>query len=215
MRDLYRFKGTGVHDLRSPNSCVAPGFACGINPALSESFRSCTKTEALPGDDISFVSSAVCFPASPGPHFYLAARLVDCTGIGCAAGQRWGVMDITDVPAPVAGPGKPPPDRDPPYLQFQAARRSALRAISLNGRSEAEYLTSVGRRVRFTLMAPTPAIAVFGPDVLAIDGVAVPTASTTGGGALQGDGRGRATLLGTGGPVTIDFSDASKPKRTP
>ena len=51
-------------------------------------------------------------------------------------------------------------------------------------------------------------------EVLSIDGNPAP-AWVTAGGVMDADGAGRATINGPGGPVTIDFTDKSKPQRKP
>ena len=52
-----------------------------------------------------FVSSAVCFPDIPGPHFYLAGIIVECPVAFCST--QWGVMDIVEATPPLPE-GMPP-----------------------------------------------------------------------------------------------------------
>ena len=210
MRDLFRFEGLGTHHQRSANTCVAPGFACGMQPKLSSVFQSCTKREVSSADSLFFVSSAICFPGVPGPHFYLAGRIVECPVAFC--NTQWGLIDIVEAAPPPAGQL---PQTDPAYLLFQSQRRAALMAVALDGNGRGVYINTLGRRIIFGLNEVTPASAGIGEaTVVSIDGIAAPDWVTSGG-AIDADGTGRGTLKGPGTPVVIDFSDRSKPKRTP
>jgi hypothetical protein len=207
--DLFRFDGVGGQHERAPNTCVAEGFACGIQPNLSAAFENCTRGEVLPGEGLWFVSSAGCFPATPGPHFYLAARIVDCPDSFCVHGRQWGVMDVVEAspPPPIQDGEVLRAAPDPAFNQFQAERRAPLEALNPDANGDASYVTAAGRGIDFNLDEA-------GPRIRAVDGAA-PPAWTTAGDAIDADGAGRAVLKGSGGPVTIDFSDWSNPKRTP
>jgi hypothetical protein len=217
MKDLFRFEGVGLHHERSENTCVAPGFACGLNPKLSVAFGSteCTRREITSTDTLFFVSSAQCFPDSPGPHFYLAGRIVQCPIAFCDT--QWGLMDIVEAPTPAGTPtptgapvpaGTPTPTAtpDPAYLLFQTQRRAALRAVTLDDKGRGTYTTAAGHKIVFGLVGEAT--------VVSIDGKPPPD-WVTAGGAIEADGAGRATIKGPGVPVTIDFSDPHKPIRTP
>jgi len=205
MRDLFRFDGVGKHHERTDNTCVAPGFACGITPRFSTVFSNCTPTpEAMTGQDLLFfASSAACFPASSGPHFYFAARVSLCATTFCGLGRQWGVMDIVEAaPPPATDPHHAAPD--PAFDRFQVERRAALASATVDTNGNGTYVTAAGLRIDFT-------VAEKQPTVLKIDGAPPKTWKD----AIDADGRGRATLNGPGGPVIIDFSDWSNPKRTP
>ena len=213
MKDLFRFEGVGMHDKRTANTCVAPGFACGIQPKLSAAFDKCTKREVTPQERIFFVSSAECFPEVPGPHFYLAARIVDCSGTFCTPGLQWGVMDVVEATPPPAleqnhvlhaAP-------DPAFMRFQIERNAALAVATPDGSGNGTYVTAAGHRIDFNL---AQILVLDEPSIRAIDGAPPPDWATAGD-AIDSDGRGHVTLKGPGGPVIIDFSDFSNPKRTP
>ncbi|MCU1266825.1 MAG: hypothetical protein JWM21_3143 [Acidobacteria bacterium] len=204
VHDLFRFEGVGVHHERSANTCVAPGFACGLQPKLSTVFDACTKREVTSTETLFFVSSAVCFPELPGPHFYLAGRIVECPVAFC--NTQWGLMDIVEATPPPAKGVPPKADNDPAYLLFQSQRRAALRAATLDGGGRGVYTSADGRVIVFSLNGAAT--------VVSIDGKPSPDWITAGG-AIDADGAGRATLKGPGTPVVIDFSDRLKPKRTP
>jgi hypothetical protein len=202
--DLFRFRGVGRQHERSDNTCVAEGFACGVQPQLPPAFSACTSGSTLPGDSHFFVNSAVCFPG-PGPHFYLAARIVDCPDSFCARGRQWGVMEIVEAAPPAPVEARPSPDPD--FIRFMAERDVALDAVAPDADGNASYITATGRRIEITLAEDAPAIR-------ATDGVPAPPWATTGG-LIEADGLGRAKLSGPGGTVTIDFSDWSNPVREP
>ena len=204
MRDLFRFDGVGTHDERTANTCVAPGFACGIEPKFSEVFKNCTAGELLTGQDLLFfASSAVCseLKAAAGPHFYFAARVSLCAKSFCPNGRQWGVMDIVEAAPPSDAQ---PAALDPAFKAFQAGRRAALAAATVDANGQGSYLTAGGLRIDFT-------VAEDQPTILKIDGA--PPGEWVD--AIEADGQGRATLKGTGGPVTIDFSRWFDPGRTP
>lgn len=204
MKDLFRFDGIGSHHDRTANTCVAPGFACGIQPKLSEAFLVCTKRHLGATGGNFFVSSAECLPADPGPHFYLAARIDDCPDAFC----QWGVMEIVEAtPPPPNKDGKREPD--PAFTQFQVDREAALNTLTLDEKGNGTYVTATGHRIDFNLVNEGQ------PSIVAIDGVPPPD-WVTAGDAIDGvDGQGRATLEGPGGPIHLDFSDWSNPTRTP
>jgi len=211
MRDLFRFEGVGIHHERSTNTCVAPGFACGVQPKLSTVFGACTTGE-LSGQ--FFVSSAVCFPGVPGPHFYLAGIIVKCPPISFC-NDAWGLMDIVEATPPPAKGVPPQADNDPAYLLFKAQRRAALDAVTLDSSGRGVYISASGHRIVFGISEFTPINVTTGvATVISVDGKPSPDWVTFGG-AIEADGTGRATIKGTGTPVVIDFSDRSKPKRTP
>jgi hypothetical protein len=162
---------------------------------------------------VFFVSSGVCMPNSPGPHFYLAGRIVECPVAFC--NTQWGVMDIVEAAAPAnhGEPGKAPPD--PAFDLFIAQRRTALNAMTLDGAGRGIYTTAAGHTVAFGFSEIGPLLGIGGQTtVLSINGNPAPP-WVTAGGVMDADGSGRATVKGPGGPVTIDFSDKSKPQRTP
>ena len=73
LEDAFRFDGVGLHDQRSANTCVADGFACGVQPVLSAAFVACQEGLIGVDDEIWFVSSSKCFP-NQGFGFFFAAR---------------------------------------------------------------------------------------------------------------------------------------------
>jgi hypothetical protein len=215
MRDLFRFEGTGVHHDRTNNTCVAPGFACGMQPKLSKVFGAlgCIKREVFPESSLFFVSSAVCFPGVPGPHFYLAGRIVECPIAFC--NSQWGLMDIVEATPPPAlvDPLRAAPD--PAYIRFQSERGAALNAVTLDNSGRGVYTTAGGHRIVFGMSEFTPLTGLTTETtVLSIDGKPSPDWITSGG-AIDADGTGHATIKGPGAPVIIDFTDGSNPKRTP
>lgn len=80
--ELIRFEGGPNHE---GNTCVAPGFACGLNPVIPTLYDACKVTEG----DWTFINSAACpLPfnpagaggaANPGPYFYAAVYSTACT----------------------------------------------------------------------------------------------------------------------------------------
>ena len=224
MRDLFRFDGVGVHQARSDNTCVAPGFACGLNPQLSTAFKPFAKLEGPAEDSLFFVSSAEAFPAIAGPHFYVAGRIVKCTGY-CDA---WGMMDIFAATPPIdpevpAGPGGNPPGKpakalpDSAYDLFVTQRRAALRAVTLDAAGKGVYRTAAGHEIVFALRQISGEFRVLfdaaTATVISIDGKPLP-AWVTAGGLIDADGAGRATIKGFPRSEKIDFSDPNHPKVT-
>jgi hypothetical protein len=223
VRDLFRFSGDGVHYRRSENTCVAPGFACGIAPKLPASFTACTEADTVGKAGVSFVNSAKCLPSSKGPQFYLALRAVKCPANFCPKDLEWGVMEIVE-----AGPLSAASDLA--YNRFKSERGAALRAINPDKNGNAVYTTAAGLQIAFTLKDSPRALIVLsvtddfkvplnvsgdqGPAISSIGGSAPPPWVTTGG-VIDADGKGRAVIKGPGGPVTIDFSDWSNPQRKP
>ncbi|MBE0688959.1 MAG: hypothetical protein IH587_02410, partial [Anaerolineae bacterium] len=80
--ELIRFEGGEEHD---GNTCVAPGFACGLNPVIPSLYDACKVTSG----DWTFINSANCTltdrppdadgMANPGPYFYAAIYNTACT----------------------------------------------------------------------------------------------------------------------------------------
>jgi hypothetical protein len=196
----FRFDGVGMHDKRLANTCVADGFACGVQPVRSDAFGGCTDGLSGIDDELWFVSSPKCFP-NKGFGFFLAARFVGCPNTFCEHGRRWGVMDIVERPEPTGEAAAAA------FEQFKQERTVALRAIQPDSNGHANYRTAGGKQIEFSL-------AEREPTVIAVDGVPTPPARTAGD-AIDADGQGRATLKGPGGPVSIDFSDFANPRRTP
>lgn len=207
--DTFRFDGVGMHDKRQPNTCVADGFACGEQPVLANGFKSCTEGLISGDEELWFVSSPKCFPVDAnnpkdprkGLGFFLAARFVQCPDTFCVHGRRWGVMDVVETPDSTAE------KTAASFERFKQERTTALRAIQPDGSGHATYRTAGGKQIEFTLNES-------GPTVISVDGAPSPP-WTTAGDAIDADGRGRATLKGPGGPVSIDFSDWANPRRTP
>ena len=212
MEDLFRFDGAGIHDERTANTCVAPGFACGLNPQLSETFKSmgCTKSEGPSTDQLFFISSAECFPEKAVPHFFFAARIVSTP-------YPWGIMDIVEA-TPRSGAALPDPMD---YEAFKAGRRVALRAVTFGKEDRGTYTTHGGHKIFFGL---TESASIEGardvskcPDctatVLLIDDKP-PPAWVTAGGLIDADGAGKATIKGFPRSEKIDFSDPNHPKVT-
>jgi len=201
--DIFRFDGGSVDKSkpvigrnREANTCVAPGFACGIWPWMSKALAACTQTLSIPGDVTAFVDSSKCQLAGATSDFWLAARVVDCHGSFCPDGQQWGVMDVMEAPS-----------TDPAAFDaYVSQRRQALIAIAPDAHGAATYVTAAGRRIDFTLFHTQPT-------VLAIDGIKVKPLATAGG-VVDSDGQGHATIKGPGGQIQIDFSDWANPKRT-
>lgn len=213
MQDLFRFEGLGVHHERSANTCVAPGFACGLQPKLPKAFEACTERETLSTGFLFFVSSAGCFPGAPGPHFYLAGRISDCPAAFCTT--QWGVMDIVEANPPPAEGTPPKAAKDPAYLRFKSQRQAALNAVTLDGVGGGVYTSAGGRRIVFSLGGlPTLSGLSLGATVISIDGKP-PPGWVTSGGAIDADGAGKATIKSPGATVVIDFTNPSKPTRTP
>ena len=207
MKDLFRFDGVGLHHERSNNTCVAPGFACGLDPRLPIAFFP-DHREGPAEDMLFFVSSAESHFES-GPHFYLAARIVHCvTGSACA----WGLMDVVEAtPPPPIGPMKAADD--PAFGVFKEQRRAALRAVTLDGKSRGVYTTAAGRQIVFGLHEPTKlSPSEEEATVVSIDGKPPPEWKTSGG-LIEADGHGHATIKGSPRSVVIDFSDPLKPTR--
>lgn len=202
MGDLFRFEGIGVHHERTANTCVAPGFACGLQPRLSTLFmeKKCIEFEPLSSSDtLFFVSSAECSDV-PGPHFYLAGRIL--------GNNEWGLMEIVEATPPSSGRKAPRGGPDQAYILFKFLRGSALKAVTLDSAGRGTYLSS-GHRIVFGLREFDKA-----PAIVSIDGKP-PPAWVTSGGVIDADGIGHAIIKGPGVPVVIDFTDAFHPKRTP
>jgi hypothetical protein len=205
----FRFDGVGMHDKRRANTCVADGFACGVQPVLSDGFRACTEGIISGDDELWFVSSPKCFPSDPnnqsdpnkGLGFFLAARFVACPDTFCEHGRRWGVMDVFETAAATGEAAAVA------FEQFKRERSAALRAVQPDASGHANYKTAGGLQIEFSL-------AEQGPTVMAVNGAPASLGGTAGD-AIDADGRGRATLKGPGGPVSIDFSDWTNPRRTP
>jgi hypothetical protein len=201
--DLFRFDGVGVQHDRTANTCVAEGFACGVQPHLSVAFATCRELTSTSDEQFVFVDSEKCLPdASPG--FYLAARIVACPDTFCEHGRRWGVMDIAQIPKQ---PGEIGGTQPGAFENFKRARRAALEAIMPDANGDATYSSAAGQRISFNLAESQPRI-------VAINGTPLPLWATTGG-VIEADGRGRATIKGPGGPVTIDYSEWFNPRRSP
>jgi hypothetical protein len=206
MRDLFRFDGAGIHHLRSNNTCVAPGFACGIEPKLSTVFAACTQPE--PPEQF-FVSSYECFPNLPGPQFYLAGRIFSHAGT-----EVWGLMDIVEATPPPALPNPTRAAPDEAYIKFKSGRRAALDAVVLDEHSRGTYTTAAGHQIVFGLHEPTElSPSEEEATVVSIDGKPPPP-WVTAGGLIDADGAGKATIKGFPRSEKIDFSDPTQPKVT-
>lgn len=203
LANAFRFDGVGIRDKRSANTCVADGFACGVQPVLSDAFGNCREGIISGDDQLWFISSPKCFP-NQGFGFFFAARIVECPDTFCQHGRRWGVMDIVETAEPTGDAAAAS------FARFQQERTAALRAIRPDANGRANYTTAGGLRLEISLAE----LAAQGPTVLSVNGAAS-APWVTAGDAIDADGQGRATLKGPGGPVTIDFSDWANPKRTP
>jgi hypothetical protein len=203
LADAFRFDGVGIHDDRSANTCVADGFACGVQPVLSAAVGACQEGVIRGDDEIWFVSSPKCFP-NQGFGFFFAARFVDCPDTFCRHGRRWGVMDIIETSEPTGEAAAAA------FERFKLERTSALQAVQPDASGHANYTTAGGLRIEFSLAE----LAVEGPTVISVNGTPSPPWATAGD-AIDADGQGRATLKGPGGAIMIDFSDWTNPKITP
>jgi hypothetical protein len=198
MKDLFRFESVGTGKQRRGNLCVAQGFACGIAPIMSDAFPAdCGDSEPTASGRLQFVSSQKCAShAAERPAFFLAARVDNCTGSFCEARHQWGVMDIVEAPEDPAGTA---------YETFKTQRRGELSAIRPDAQGRAAYTSAAGQHLDFALGDAMSSVT-------AVGGVAVPAWSTTGD-VLQSDGRGNATIKGSGGTIVIDFTDWKNPQR--
>ena len=203
LANAFRFDGVGIHDKRSANTCVADGFACGVQPVLSDAFGKCTEGLIAGDEELWFVSSPKCYP-NQGFGFFLAARFVECPDTFCQHGRRWGVMDIIETAEPTGEAAAAA------FARFKQERTTALRAVQPDANGRATYATASGLRLEVSLAE----FAEQGPTVLSVNGEAPPP-WVTAGDAIDADGQGRATLKGPGGPIRIDFTDWANPKRTP
>ncbi len=204
--DTLRFDGVGTESARAANTCVAPGFACGVNPQIPQKYLACSHVTTTLVETHVFIDSGQC--PGPGPTFYVASLQRDCNGDFCRRGLQWGFMEIVEAPSPPVAHAPPagPVPADLAFDNFRMARERAFFTAEPDAHGNGTYVTSAGRRIDFN-------VAQDGPTVRAVDGVA--PARVTAGDVIDADGNGRATIKGTGGPVVIDFSDWSNPKRSP
>jgi hypothetical protein len=202
MYDLYRFGGVGRQDKRSENLCVWEGFACGIQPQLSEKFATCGSGVSTTTEMYWFANSAKCMPDVSKPHFYFAAKLVECDGTICAHGRRWGLMEIVEAPRAL-------PQNDDTFEQFKTQQGAALRASTPGTDGKATYRSWSGRSIHYVINEDRP-------QILDVDGVTIPPWETSGD-VLTSDRAGHATIRGpvSGSKIDIDFTDWQHPKRTP
>jgi hypothetical protein len=201
LNEIFRFDGVGIDSHkpgigrnRTGNTCVAPGFACGLQPRLSDAFSKCTKGAVGVTDRVAFVNSQDCRPDQPA--FYLASLTVDCSGTFCLQGHRWGIMDI--IEAPSAAPAD--------FLRFRNERGAAFNSVTPDDGGRASYTTATGLKIDFTVAASQPT-------VLSVNDAEPPPWSVNGD-VVDADGQGHATIKGPGGPIAIDFTDWAKPTRT-
>lgn len=172
---VFRIKGSGTEEDRSPNLCGYRGFICGTNPDLPKtapnlpfSYGRCTipPPGAPPdADGITFITSIGCFPA--GPHFYAAMMQKSCNGDFCDEdNETWGLIEVTRAPGAVAG-------ADAAYDQFRAERRAALLGAIPDADGKGTYVDTAGRSIEFLIHKD-------GSKIRKVDGAAVTFDQTIG-----------------------------------
>ncbi|MBF0441353.1 MAG: hypothetical protein HQK54_05560 [Oligoflexales bacterium] len=84
-----RFDGDKIMEKRN-STCVAPGFACGLNLIIPEQLKVCEKTESSDGG-FRFFDFASC---QLGYGFYVAAYSAPCNDTSCKGNDNFGLFEV-------------------------------------------------------------------------------------------------------------------------
>jgi hypothetical protein len=198
--DVFSFQGTGEQHERSENLCVAPGFACGLQPLLGTEPGACMSGIVDTKVSTRFYNSAACLPGRE-PTLFVAGKFVWCDGRFCVHGHEWGIYDVY----------APPPGTDVKvaFAAYVKERAAAFAAVAPDAAGNATYRTSSGHTVQFVIDETRPRVTM-------IDGAPLRTAGVAGG-LVNYDGNGRYLIGQDGGAglVRIDVRDPTNPVRTP
>jgi hypothetical protein len=212
--NLFGFYGESDGRDRGTNLCVWKGFACGLRPKLPDLFARCKTVTSISTGTTVFFNSKKCFPDVAGPHFYLAARLIDCNGFPCKNGMQWGLMEIVEAPDAKE-------QDDSAFDLFRTQRGLALEASQVNIAGSGVYVAANGDRIGYRFEPLTGAAKVITVNDTSVEFIGGGGNFSSGGDPLRSspinsDGRGRATIVSpTGARVDIDFSSWPHPKRSP
>jgi LGFP repeat len=217
-RDLIRIDGVNVDSIDTRermNTCVAPDFACGVNPYVPEFY---THPEKYGGDPSCYMTTS----AAPNAVWHF----VDSSSPGCNNGKFgfYAAVYIAKLSASESFGFFEAHPRDP-KLSFDAfwngvVNRNAQRTFSVS--STNTYVMTSGATIQFTIPMPGsdkyswPVVSTGDPnlDLLGTDISKWPLAS---GDILNSDGNsGLVTFSnpGTGQRLILDFRDNFEPKRT-
>jgi hypothetical protein len=212
--NLFGFYGESDGRDRRTNLCLWKGFACGVRPKLPDLFAGCQTVTSTSTGTTVFFNSKKCLPAVPGPHFYLAARLIDCNGFPCPNGMQWGLMEIVEAPDAKE-------QDDPAFDLFRTQRGLALAASQVDITGSGVYVAANGDRIGYRFEPLTRAAKVITVNDISVEFTGGGGNFSAGGDPLRSspissDGKGRATIVSpTGARVDIDFSSWPNPKRSP
>ena len=140
--DLLRFEGAN-DDRKKNNLCVAPGFACGINPVIPPSVSQQCRSKPSSGSPWTFLdfTRADC-PQKWG--FYAAFYEAPCETRHCRRrGETWGFAEVSE----------------PQGLSFEDFRSEVLKrnaGRSFHEAAVSHYETSRGVDIAFTADPVTP-----------------------------------------------------------
>jgi hypothetical protein len=187
------------------NNCIAPGFACGINPILPESIPSDCLTQVRDRDGRG-MWTFVDFTAASCPlqyGFYVAQFSAPCDHLACKArGSSYGFLEASE-----------------PVTDFETFRSTIIdrnwhRHFSSRGRNE--YVTTDGRYLQFEPLTGSMDWGMIdaGRGEAERNLHRWPLAS---GEVMSGDGKGFVTLTrpSTGERLVLDYTDALNPWRSP
>ena len=231
--DVFSFKGVGTQDQRSENLCGWRGFICGINPQVALRFNDCTTPPVHSPDDsgtIVFVNSAACpeFSDTPGPHFFLAVKVVPCPDTFCDKRNFYGLMEIVENPVQTVDSSDARANSDREFKSFKDDRQLALSASVPDKEGNGFY------QMAKTANNPTGDIINYQikqdrPHISSVNGKSLPQFSLSLASLTQGDlinseghgsvGNGKIVIKdpspGGAAILTIDFTDALHPQLSP
>jgi len=216
--DVFSLLGDGTQDKRSENLCGWQGFICGINPHIPDvnptdssplAFFGCSKHDLSHDDsgtivDYIFVNSAACpeFSGTPGPHFFLAAKVAPCPDTFCKKSLSYGLMEIAEKADIPQG-----------FDAFRGDRKAALSKSVPDKEGNGVYTTTHGDTINYQIKQDHSHIST-------VNGVSHPQFSSspkflTQGDMINSEGNGKIVIKdpspGGGAILTIDFSDALHP----
>jgi hypothetical protein len=131
--DLVQFQGVDT-DQRRSNMCVAPNFACGINPVVPDRMKACNvpPTSRL-GADWTFINFSGPCTGHSGPYgFYMAVFRSSDTA------TQWGLAEVFDTMVN-------------PNLTMQKFMDGVLQRNPRFNPNDGTYVTTTGEIIEFTI----------------------------------------------------------------
>jgi hypothetical protein len=196
---FIRFAGHSKDSSRN-NTCVAPGFACGLNPVIPDSIPSSCREQRGPWTFFKFAGGVDQCPLRYG--FHAALYQAPCHGHRCkSGGGTWGFLEAVEATS------------DLPYAVFAQHVVAANSVEPFSDDRINRYITEAGLTIAFE---PQPSrhwdwpISELDEVPQARDMSKWPLAD---GPIVNADGAGRITVHNPwlGQSVVMDFSDPDRP----